>query len=589
MLKYNLSTLIKGLLIVLLFNTSAYSLLIEKKLQELNNTKYWKTLLHIKNNESQIDSKNFFISKNGKYNSYKELQATINTLEYPKFKDDNSTYCRFPARRNWLITQLPNLNIKKQNCYLLNKELSELGDINTVTLVFPTTHLNSPASMFGHTLLRLDNNVSSITSHAINYAAFTDESNGFVYAWKGLTGGYIGKYSIVPYYKKIKEYGDVKNRDIWEYELNLDKKEIKKLILHLYEIKKTWSYYYYFNRNCSYEILWLLESAREKLELTKKFNYKTLPIETIKEISNENLINKSVFRASKMQIIISTFDKIKNKDLALEFQEKIDFDVLNSISKNQKIYIIDFSILMLQYNKIKNNITKDYLKNYLKLLKLRSKLGNGKEINIKKPINPIKGHKVNKASIYVNSNDSINIHVKPSLHAFNDINYAYLQGAYIDFFKLNIRIDKEKASLEDFSVFDIESLSKRTRLFKPYSWKIDIGVQKIFNDELYFKSKIGVGLTYGSKNYLYYILATANYYAKKHKNYISYGPQIGFEYNFENLKLGIKASHEIFKHERYNNTDSFIVYSLSDNFTLELGYKNKYKNNFKYLGLNYFF
>jgi hypothetical protein len=44
---------------------------------------------------------------------------------------------------------------------------------------------------------------------------------------KVLTGQYPGEYSIMPYYRKVKEYGDFESRDLWEYELNLTPEETR--------------------------------------------------------------------------------------------------------------------------------------------------------------------------------------------------------------------------------------------------------------------------------------------------------------------------------------------------------------------------
>ena len=38
-------------------------------------------------------------------------------------------------------------------------------------------------------------------------------------------------YSILPYYEMVKKYSDLENRDIWEYELNLDRMEIRRLVI----------------------------------------------------------------------------------------------------------------------------------------------------------------------------------------------------------------------------------------------------------------------------------------------------------------------------------------------------------------------
>lgn len=59
-----------------------------------------------------------------------------------------------------------------------------------MTLVFPTAYMNSPSSMFGHTLLRIDakdqTRHKELVAFAVNFAAEPDENdNAALYALKG--------------------------------------------------------------------------------------------------------------------------------------------------------------------------------------------------------------------------------------------------------------------------------------------------------------------------------------------------------------------------------------------------------------------
>jgi len=587
-LQYNL--FLKGLFLALLFSSHLYSKNFSKQIYLLSQNNYWRTLGHYKNNISQIDSKEFFLHKNGKENSFLELNATISNLINPIFKDDNSTYCKYPARRVWIQKEIPSLNIKKQDCSILKKELSQIQNIEKVTLVFPTTHINSPASMFGHTLLRLDDkNKDLLNSYAINYAAFTNESNGFLYAWNGLTGGYKGKYSIIPYYKKINEYNNMENRDIWEYELNLNSSEIYKLKLHLFEIKHSWAKYYYFNRNCSYEILWLLQSAREELDLTSKFNYKTLPIDTIKEIKKNNLISKNNYRASSRKLLLLEYEKIKNKDIANKFYNTIDEKLIANLNINEKQLILNFSLDYIKYQKTQDTISKNvYLKRLLKFLKIRSKLGKNIPISITKGVDPTLVHNTNKIDIQFYKNN-INVGLKPSFHSIDDLNNGFINGAYIDFFKLNININKnKKVSLDNISLFNIKSYSSQTDLFKPISWSIDLGNEKFKNNKNYYKLKLATGLTYSRNKFLNSFLLLGNIYSKE-KTYFGYGLEYYLEYNFNKSKFVFDTKYEKYNFSNFNSYNIFYVHKLSINTNIKIGYLKNINKNIKYLSLSYNF
>lgn len=171
----------KYLLLTFLFSSSCFSssdisLFIEQT--KLYENPYWSKLLHYRDGSSEIDSDNFFISKEGKTNLKKELFETIDSLE----KGQNNVLCRFPLRVKWLKQNIPSLENKIINyeCSELNQYLS-LINAKYVTMVFPTAHINSPASMYGHTFLRVSSDKdTALISNAINYAAKTNDTNGLV-------------------------------------------------------------------------------------------------------------------------------------------------------------------------------------------------------------------------------------------------------------------------------------------------------------------------------------------------------------------------------------------------------------------------
>jgi hypothetical protein len=554
-------------------------------LDKLSNEKYWKILLHFKKNKSEIDSPNFFLSKNGKFSPKDELNATIYYLTHPKYKDDNSTYCRFPARREWIKSKIPNLPIKKQNCYELNKELNTIKNIKSVSVIFPTILMNSPASMFGHTLLRLNYaNGDYLNSFAINYAAQTDETNGLIYAFKGLTGGYIGKYAVLPYYKKIAEYNDIKNRDIWEYTLNLNQEEIHRLKLHLYEVKETWSYYYYFNKNCSYEILWLIQSARPDIELVYKFNYKVLPVDTLKEMKNENLIISSNFRPSKQKIILNYYNHIKHKKIALQFEKNHNEELIKNLPLKEKQYILDFAIEMTNYKYLSKELPRrKYLKEYISLLKKRSRLGKETPPKITPPQNPLTSHESNKLWIFGKKDDFI-IGFKPAFHYIDDLNIGFTPGAYIDFFSFETTTKK----LQNFYLFRIKSLSPRNDVFKPISWSVKLGGERFKDNKFYATLKTGAYLTYQKKRLLYSIgVNIPQYYRTKY--YITAAPAFYMEYNFKNSKIYANFERDFFSFKTYNTIKTEFIQKIQKNLNLNIGYKHDLNQNFFYAGFSLYF
>ena len=251
---------------------------------------------------SLVDDPKFFADPNGKHDPRAELRATIRSFFRPVVEGETHPVCRFVARFEWLKEKLniDESRLPVPRCEEFEALLAQIRP-ESVTLIFPTSHMNSPASMYGHTLLTIETaSKSRLLAYAVNYSALIQgETFAPIYVGKGLLGGYPGYYSILPYYAKLQEYSDVDDRDIWEYPLNLDRAEVRRLILHVAEMENIYSRYYFFGENCSYGLMFLLEAARPSLHLTDQFGWWVIPLDTIRAMKASGLFTDAVYRPSK--------------------------------------------------------------------------------------------------------------------------------------------------------------------------------------------------------------------------------------------------------------------------------------------------
>ena len=483
----------------------------QKNLAESN---YWHILLHYKKKstggyQSLVDGPSFFLAPKGKTDPHAELHATIRAIFSPKSK---SVACRFILRYTWLKEQLSIEHDRTFECEEFLKMVSDV-DPQSTSVIFPTYHMNNPASMFGHTLIRVERDAQSkLIAHAINYAASTQETNGFLFAFKGLLGFYKGFYSIMPYYQKIQEYSDINQRDIWEYQLYFNQAETRMLLMHLWELKHVYSDYYFFDENCSYNLLFLLEAARPSLHLSDQFSLWVLPIETINAMKIKGLIKNVQYRPSRAT-------KIKNKIAGLTRpHQDIVFNIIHGnlwphellnmkLATDDKIRIIDLTIEYNQYLYARKKRNKSsYRKLLLKTLQTRSKLGQGDKnmYQIPPPSRPDQMHDFNRLSIGAglkNSRFFQEIRYRPVFCDLTDTNFGYHEGIQIEFGNINFRyysIDNQ-FEVEHLSIIDIISISPRDKFFKPYSWKVNTGwFRKQVQDDhsLVYHLNTGSGVAY---------------------------------------------------------------------------------------------
>ncbi len=568
---------------LLLLNSSLLATLpfSDKKLSKLSQNPQWHRLLHFKNRESEIDDKRFFFAKNGKIDPKAELKASIKKLISDKSDDENSTLCYYPSRSRWILKQLPSLKreIYIPKCEKLKRELKELG-AKEVSLILVSSHINSPASAFGHTFLRIDSNPETpLISYAVNYAAQTREENGFIYAYKGLFGGYQGRYSIDPYYKKLKEYSDLEQRDIWEYRLKLTQEEIDRLVLHIFEIRHFYADYFFLSENCSYNILWLIDIAKEDSSLINSFNFKAIPIDTLRAVISKDLIKDTIYRPSQRKKILAIGKSIKNNRVALEFAKSREYNLseIEDLNREEKIASLELATSLLKIRRSDKEIDrKEYLKYFLKLLKARSKLGKIEREEIPQPPAPENGHLSAKSSISYSSGDSIKIEGKVSYHDIYDNDYGYIAGGYISFFDTKVEYKDRKLKLDKIDFLKIKSYALQDFLFKPISWEVSTGGKRIFNNELNSYLKAGGGVTLGDNRlYGYTTITPTIYYRKNEKESIAINS--GLLYNpSKYLKIGVLASDEWFKNDReIIEIEPFITYSFDQKSALNLRYNYK--------------
>ncbi len=539
---------------------------------------------------SEIDDARFFLAKDGNVNPKSELEATIDALYNDTRLDDNSTSCKFPARRAWLEEELKINDFPKVNCEQFNLVMKKLDPTST-TLIFPSAHINSPASMFGHTLLRINSSYNSkLLSYAVNYAADADpkKENGVVFAIKGLFGGYFGEYSLLPYYEKLKEYRDAEQRDVWEYDLNLSKDETIRMFRHIWELNGTHSYYYFFTQNCSYSILWFIESARPSIHLREYFTYQVIPLETVHAAKSEGILTRSYFRPSKRTKLLKYEKLLTSETLHIPRQlveNKINLSSIlhnDNISLIQKQYILEAAVEYLEYSYKKNDMTKDrYLEMFYKISKQRASLGKAPQIIYETPPNPIDSHRALRVSLGMGLRDKQNLAffgIRPAYHDLKDSAYGFLRGTQIEFMNLEFSYNKtDKLDVELATILSIASLAQRSEFFDSFSWRAYLGFdRKSYEDnKANFITKLSYGYSWGNEiGYIYMMLDPFVYAQSGAKGGLS--ASLGFIIDkSKHMSTNIEASSRYYLDDNLQN-----ILDISQNFRLSQNVEVKFKYNY---------
>ncbi|MCO8163956.1 DUF4105 domain-containing protein [Pseudomonas sp. 21LCFQ010] len=468
-----------------------------ERLQQLASDPFWLSLGHYEKTRlsgwrSHVDDPKFFLAANGAHDPYAELSATLAAIRAPELDQQPHAQCTYPARTRWLRNQLQLRDLPVVDCKEFNEWFKDVSPDST-TLVFPAAYLNSPSSMFGHTLLRIDpasarSNNTTLLSYAINFGAYIEGSdNSILYAWKGLAGGYPGLFALVPYQEKLAEYRSLENRDLWEYRLNLSKEETERMVEHVWELKQIRFSYYFFDENCSYRLLELLQIARPGLQLTDQFELTAIPTDTVKAVKAAGLVDKIDYRPSRERELLSRAEPLDHTEQQWVLAVSADPAQLQSADylaqpAERRALIQDAAYRLERYRANGQERDRNSAQRSFELLRAINQ-NPPPMLQIDQPGLPEEGHQSRTWQLGVGSHADkafAEYGLRMAYHDLNDNAYGFPLGAQIEILQLKLRqYEGNDWKLQRLDLATIRSLTPRNELLKPWSWQVSGGLERV--------------------------------------------------------------------------------------------------------------
>jgi hypothetical protein len=495
----------------------------ERKLAE---HREWHLLLHYRPTiwggyASEQDESGFFLSPVGKTDPQAELETTLAKFfsDEPVGRSRQPAQCAFIARYHWLKEQLSfdDRRLPPQPCERFKSWYAELKPAS-LTVIFPAAFMNNPASMFGHTLFRIDQegqtSQTRLLAYTINFMAEVPDDEGIAFAVKGLTGGYRGYFSTIPYYLKVKEYRDIENRDIWEYRLNLTDQQVRRLLMHAWELGNASFDYFFFKENCSYQLLPLLEVANPAWHFTEEFAFWTIPGDTVRLLARQpGLVGSVVYRPARSTQIRRRYHRLSESER--QWVRRIAGDASLARSSDfqqmrveQRAGILDITSDYLRYKSVTDEKhAVEYKDRDRTVLVARS------ELKVKPDETPIEpfvtrpelGHRTSRIGVgtgYRQNEWFEEVNFRAAYHDLLDPEIGYAPGYQIELGSAALRRYEKQGQtrLERFTLANVVSLTPVDSLFVSPSWKVNVGMQTLrHNDCRYCAAGVangGAGLTF---------------------------------------------------------------------------------------------
>lgn len=495
------------------------------EINKLAQDSQWLHLLHyhrvglLSTFQSQVDDPDFFFSDHGHVDPQAELEATLAALK----QNADGARCRFPARYHWLKQKLPDVfgveTDSESACEDYRAFRDEIAP-EGLTLIFPAAYLNSPSSMFGHTLMRVDSHRhdNPLLDYSINYAANADpDDNELVFSYKGLTGGYPGVFSVLPYYEKVKEYSHLEARDVWEYTLDIDQDELEQFVRHVWEIKDVYFDYYFFTENCSYHLLTLLDAASERFDLSDEFYSDVIPADTVRVLNRAGLIREATFRPSSLTIMKSMQTQMTEPQIetARTLVERVKTgaagdELLAPLEPLAAAQVLDLSYRYTRYLANKDRNDKSLPGTSLKLLSKRARNPVTDAFSpVETPeVRDDQGHRSHRQALSFGralQQNYLQWGLRMAYHDWLDTLEGYIPGARLEIAHLQVKHwlgDDSRTQLETLRLIDIASMTPRDTFFKPLSWMVSTGLKRPDSqpDELMPYLSGGAGFSYSSNS-----------------------------------------------------------------------------------------
>ena len=469
----------------------------DQRVQQLANDPFWISLGHYEARKlggwrSYVSDDKFFLAKDGAEHPDAELRATLTALYAPLNLGDKHPQCVYPARTRWLKAQLNLTDLPKAECAEFSQWFKDVAHDSTV-MIFPAAYLNSPSSMFGHTLLRIDqadvqSNKTALLSYAINFGAYIEGSdNSILYAWKGLAGGYPGLFALVPYQEKLSEYRSLENRDLWEYRLNLTPEETQRMVEHVWELKQIQFDYFFFDENCSYRLLELLQVARPGLQLTSQFPLTAIPTDTVKAVKEAGLVESIEYRPSRERELLDRAKVLDPEEQQWVLQVSADQAQLQNpqfkaLPKERQALIIDAAYRLERYRA--NGLERDTERSQRSFELLRAINQNpAPGLEVEKPELPENGHESRTWQLGAGSRDDkafAEYGLRMAYHDLNDNAPGFPLGAQIEILQLKLRqYEGNHWQVQQLDLANIRSLTPRNDLLQPWSWQVGGGLERV--------------------------------------------------------------------------------------------------------------
>jgi len=266
----------------------------------------WSLLLHVWQGQPQIQHPQFLLSADH-FSAAAEQAKTVALFR----QDPYRAFCRFPARLTYLAAQ-QQLTLpadRWSHCPELQKFLDHVP-FSTLELVYASEVLSSASSMLGHIFIKASgqNQRGVEVAHSLAYFTEITTLNPVRLLIESTVTGMPGFFSVRPFQKDLRQYRDVEQRNLWQFQLTASAERRQLLQLHIWELHQIDLTYYFQSFNCATLTLEMLALLAPDL-LQQRGNIVS-PADVVKAVSQQHLVQSTLIEPAQPWLFYAMADSM---------------------------------------------------------------------------------------------------------------------------------------------------------------------------------------------------------------------------------------------------------------------------------------
>jgi hypothetical protein len=223
---------------------------------------------------------------------------------------------------------------------------------------------------------------------------------------------------------------------------------------------------------------------------------KAIPADTVRAVVAAGMVEHINYRPSMTTVIkqrLKLLDRTRQDNVRALASAEQDVQAWSDSDETlqTRSRVLELAFDYSRYRALRNASVRDkHTDQSYALLKARSELpaGNVWPDTVWSASRPEQGHRTSRLATgagRLDGRDFMSLRFRPAYHDILDPLPGYTRGAQINFLDFRGRYfpDDNSLKLDKFTLIDILSLTPRDRFFKPVSWSVDTGLERMLTND----------------------------------------------------------------------------------------------------------